>query len=75
VVEVTGTVGDFRVKVKKNPRYVDMDKCIACGLCAQKCPRKVDDEFNMGLNQRKSAFIKYGQSVPLKYAIDGQTCI
>jgi len=52
-----------------------MDKCIACGLCAQKCPRKVDDEFNMGLNQRKSAFIKYGQSVPLKYAIDGQSCI
>jgi heterodisulfide reductase subunit A len=29
----------------------------------------------MGLNQRKSAFIKYGQSVPLKYAIDGQSCI
>ncbi len=52
-----------------------MDKCIACGLCAQKCPRKVDDEFNMGLNQRKSAFIKYGQSVPLKYAIDGESCI
>jgi heterodisulfide reductase subunit A len=75
VVEVSGNVGNFTVKVKKNPRYVDMDKCIACGLCAQKCPRKVDDEFNMGLNQRKSAFIKYGQAVPLKYAIDGQSCI
>ena len=52
-----------------------MDKCIACGLCAQKCPRKVRDEFNLGLNDRTSAYIKYGQSVPLKYAIDGQTCI
>ncbi|RPJ82353.1 MAG: heterodisulfide reductase, partial [Deltaproteobacteria bacterium] len=52
-----------------------MEKCIACGLCAQKCPRKVDDEFNMGLNQRTSAYIKYGQSVPLKYVIDGETCI
>jgi len=75
VVEVSGDVGNFTVKVKKNPRYIDMDKCIACGLCAQKCPRKTADEFNMGLNQRKSAFIKYGQSVPLKYAIDGETCI
>ncbi len=75
MVEVSGNVGNFTVKVKKNPRYVDMDKCIACGLCAQKCPRKVDDEFNMGMNQRKSAFIKYGQAVPLKYAIDGQSCI
>jgi heterodisulfide reductase subunit A len=75
VVEVSGAVGNFTVKIKKNPRYIDLDKCIACGLCAQKCPRKVDDEFNMGLNQRKSAYIKYGQSVPLKYAIDGETCI
>ncbi len=66
VVEVSGDVGNFTVKIKKNPRYIDMDKCIACGLCAQKCPRKVDDEFNMGLNKRKSAYIKYGQSVPLK---------
>jgi heterodisulfide reductase subunit A len=74
VVEVSGEIGNFTVKIKKSPRYIDMDKCIACGLCAQKCPRKVDDEFNMGLNKRKSAYIKYGQSVPLKYAIDSTTC-
>lgn len=52
-----------------------MDKCIACGLCAQKCPKKVDDEFNMGLSKRKAIYIKYGQSVPLKYAIDPENCI
>ena len=75
MVEVSGELGNFTVKVKHNPRYIDMDKCIACGLCAQKCPRKVDDEFNQGLNQRKSAYIKYAQSIPLKYVIDGETCI
>ena len=75
VVDVSGDVGNFTVTIKKKPRYIDMDKCIACGLCAQKCPRKVRDEFNLGLNDRTSAYIKYGQSVPLKYAIDGQTCI
>jgi len=64
VVEVSGELGNFTVKIKHNPRYIDMDKCIACGLCAQKCPRKVDDEFNQGLNQRKSAYIKYAQSIP-----------
>ncbi len=52
-----------------------MDKCIACGLCAQKCPKKVDDEFNTGLSKRKAIYIKYGQSVPLKYAIDPENCI
>jgi heterodisulfide reductase subunit A2 len=75
VVEVTGQIGNFDVKVKKNPRYIDMDKCIACGLCAQKCPKRVDDEFNMGVSKRKAAYIKYGQAVPLKYAIDGDQCI
>jgi heterodisulfide reductase subunit A2 len=75
VVEVTGQIGNFEVKVKKNPRYIDMDKCIACGLCAQKCPKRVDDEFNMGVSKRKAAYIKYGQAVPLKYAIDGDQCI
>lgn len=52
-----------------------MDKCIACGLCMEKCPRKVDDEFNVGISKRKAAYIKYGQTVPLKYAIDGQNCL
>jgi len=75
VVDVSGDVGNFTVTLKKKPRYIDMDKCIACGLCAQKCPRKVRDEFNLGLNDRTAAYIKYGQAVPLKYAIDGQACI
>jgi heterodisulfide reductase subunit A len=75
VIDVQGKKGNFSVTVKKHPRYVDMDKCIACGLCAEKCPKKVDDPFNMGLNKRKAAYIQYGQTVPLKYAIDPQHCI
>ena len=74
-MDVSGQAGNFTVKIKKHPRYIDMDKCIACGLCAQKCPKKVDDEFNMGVNKRKAAYIKYGQAVPLKYAIDFDACI
>jgi len=75
IEEVCGEKGNFTVKIKKNPRFVDEKKCIACGLCAQKCPKKVDDEYNMDLNKRKAAYIKYGQTVPLKYAIDAKNCI
>jgi heterodisulfide reductase subunit A len=75
VVAIDGEAGNFTAKVKMNPRYIDMDKCIACGLCAEKCPKKVADEFNMGVNKRRVAYIKYGQAVPLKYAIDGENCI
>ncbi len=75
VAGVAGDVGNFTVTIRKKPRYIDMNKCIACGLCAEKCPRKVNDEFNMGRNKRKAAYIKYGQAVPLKYAIDPENCI
>ena len=70
-----GQTGNFNVTLKQHPRYIDMDKCIACGACAEKCPKKVPNEYNMGLNNRKAAYIKYAQSIPLKYAIDPQSCI
>ena len=75
IVDVQGDPGNFTIKIKKKPRYVDTDKCIACGLCAEKCPKKVDDEFNADMGKRKAIYIKYGQSVPLKYAIDPDNCI
>jgi heterodisulfide reductase subunit A2 len=68
-------MGDFRVKVVKHPRYVDVDKCIACGACTEKCPRKIPDEYNEGLIKRKAVYLKYAQAVPLKYAIDPEQCI
>jgi heterodisulfide reductase subunit A len=75
VMEVRGGIGNFAVKLKHHPRYVDMDKCIACGECARKCPKKVDDEYNEGLERRKAIFVKYAQAVPLKYQIDEINCI
>jgi len=75
VTDVTGSTGDFKVTVKEHPRYVDMDKCIACGECASKCPKKVDDEYNAGTGKRKAVYVKYAQAVPLKYQIDPEACI
>ena len=75
IEDVKGQQGNFTVKIKKNPRFIEEDKCIACGLCAEKCPKKVPDEYNAELNTRKAAYIKYGQTVPLKYAIDSENCI
>jgi heterodisulfide reductase subunit A len=75
IEELTGEVGNFTVTLRKKPRYVDMDKCIGCGVCAEKCPRKVADEYNLGLNKRKAIYIKYSQTVPLKFVIDPDNCI
>ncbi len=59
----------------QHPRYVDMEKCIACGLCAEKCPKKVDDVYNEKLIKRKAIYVPYPQAVPLKYTIDAENCI
>jgi heterodisulfide reductase subunit A len=75
IEELTGEIGNFTVTLRKKPRYVDMDKCIGCGVCAEKCPRKVSDEYNLGLNKRKAIYIKYSQTVPLKFVIDPDNCI
>ncbi|HEC31438.1 MAG TPA: CoB--CoM heterodisulfide reductase iron-sulfur subunit A family protein, partial [Deltaproteobacteria bacterium] len=38
VEEVKGEAGNFSVKIRQRPRYIDVTKCIACGRCAEKCP-------------------------------------
>jgi heterodisulfide reductase subunit A len=75
VQRIDGEEGNFEVKLTQNPRYVDMDKCIACNACAEKCPKKVSNEYDSGLGKRKSVYVQYAQAVPLKYAIDANTCI
>lgn len=75
VESLEGEAGNFKVTVREQPRYIDMEKCIACGKCAEKCPRKVDNEYNQGLGKRSAAYVLYPQAVPLKYAIDKDHCI
>jgi len=75
VISVSGTPGHFQAHVRQYPRYVDVEKCIACGVCAEKCPKKVPNAYEGGLIQRRAAYLKYAQAVPLKYAIDADQCI
>ncbi len=38
VVEVSGSPGKFKVKIRKKARYVDEAKCTGCGECCNNCP-------------------------------------
>jgi heterodisulfide reductase subunit A len=75
VEEVSGYVGNFKVKVRKKARYVDEEKCTGCGLCQTKCPAKVESEFEVGLGQRKAIYTPFAQAVPNKPVIDTEHCI
>ncbi len=76
VTEVDGYVGNFKVKVKKKARYVDVDKCTGCALCTEACVvRKVPNEFDQGLSKRAAAYIAFPQAVPLKATLDPTRCL
>jgi heterodisulfide reductase subunit A len=72
--EVTGSVGNFEVKIRKKARSVDESKCTGCGLCIEKCPTKVSSEFDRGMALRKAIYIPFAQAVPNIATIDKECC-
>jgi NADH:ubiquinone oxidoreductase subunit E len=40
VDSITGHPGNFKVQLKKKPRYVDEKKCTGCGACTNNCPTR-----------------------------------
>ncbi len=78
VIKVEGYVGNFKVTIKRNPRYVREDLCIGCGQCIESCSykeAKYPDEFNLGLSKRKPIYIPFPQAIPNSAIIDDKTCI
>lgn len=75
VENVKGFVGNFHVTIKKKARYVKEDICTGCGLCTEKCPqKKVPNEFNLGLDNRRAIYIPFAQAVPKVATIDPDYC-
>ncbi|MCX5860570.1 MAG: 4Fe-4S binding protein [Deltaproteobacteria bacterium] len=62
------------MNVHRKARFVDQTRCTACGACAEKCPTKVPNEFNFGLDQRKAIYKDYAQGIPSVYTIDPNNC-
>ncbi len=75
VKSISGKAGDFKVKVVKKARYVDETKCTGCGSCTEKCPSKVQDEYNAGIAKRKSIYIPFAQAIPRIATIDAAHCL
>ncbi len=74
VEEVSGYIGNFKVKIRKRARYVDADRCNGCGLCQEKCPLKIDSEFEAGMGKRKAIYVPFPQAVPNIPVIDAKHC-
>ncbi|MEM1515134.1 MAG: CoB-CoM heterodisulfide reductase HdrA2 [Candidatus Bathyarchaeia archaeon] len=75
LVKVEGYIGNFTVKIRKNPRYVLEDKCTGCGECVPICPIEYPNNWDMNLGVRKAISVPFPQAVPLVYRINRDYCI
>jgi heterodisulfide reductase subunit A len=77
VERVDGFIGNYSVLLRKKPRYVDMEKCTGCNLCAEQCRLhgRIPNAFDLGLSNRSAIYVPFLQAVPLKYTIDPDHCL
>lgn len=75
VKEVSGSIGNFSVKVLKKARFVKEDECVGCGDCVEKCPVRIPDEFDMKLRKRKVIDLYFLQALPMVVTIDREHCL
>ncbi len=73
--KIEGEAGHFKIFFTKRARKVDEEKCTGCGICTQRCPVEVPDDYNKGLKNRKAIYVKYPQAVPPVHTIDPEWCI
>jgi heterodisulfide reductase subunit A len=75
LVKVDGYVGNFKVKIRRNPRYVIAENCTGCGECKDVCPIEFPNEWDMNLGTRKAISVPFDQAVPLIYTVNKDYCI
>ncbi len=65
-----GNAGDFKITLKKKPRYIIEDKCTGCATCMEYCPVEYPDQFNREISKNKAVHVYFSQAIPLVAYID-----
>lgn len=75
ILNVDGYIGNFKVRIRKNSRYVIAENCTGCGECTDVCPIEYPNEWEMNLGVRNAVSVPFPQAVPLIFNIDMDHCI
>ncbi len=71
---LAGEAGDFVATLSRQPRYVSLERCSACGECTRVCPRSLPDPYNLGLSRAKAIRVPFPQAVPQAAVVDPEVC-
>jgi len=75
LLSVEGFVGNFKVRIRKNQRYVVAENCTGCGECLDVCPLEIPNEWDRNMGVRKAISVPFPQAVPLVFTINRDHCI
>ncbi len=88
IEDISGEVGDFRVRIRRKPAFVNWDACTACGECTEACPQLIPVDFDRNMEMAavmrsgrvrhvgtgKAIYTLSPQAVPKKPVIDVDYC-
>ena len=70
VEEIERDYGNFKIKLKKHPRYIDLEKCNDCGDCLKVCPVLTPKHHDLGMSKRTAIYKPFPQAVPGAVSIE-----
>jgi len=74
VESVDGDVGDFSVSLRRKARFVDVERCNNCGLCAEVCPIERPHQYEGDIDKQKAIYQPPIRAIPPAYVIDMDYC-
>jgi len=69
VIDVKGVRGDYTVKLKISPRYVN-ENCTACGECAKAVQTDIPNPYEYGMSKTRAAYLPHAMAYPQRYVLD-----